>query len=67
MIRVARVWAHRSPSGPSFRRQLPRIGAGTEAPVPVRSGGTVLIVPHGGEGFPQPDLLFEERQPSQLP
>src|SRR2546421_12722057 len=67
MIRVARVWAHRSPSGPSFRRQLPRTGAGAEAPVPLRSGGVVLIVPLGGEGSPQPARLFEERHASQLP
>jgi hypothetical protein len=37
MIRVARVWAHRSPSGPSFRRPLP--ATGSEASVQLRAGG----------------------------
>ncbi|PZR99191.1 MAG: hypothetical protein DLM67_04325 [Candidatus Nephthysia bennettiae] len=67
MIRVARVWAHRSPSGPSFRRRRPRAGADAGAPVPMPSGGLVRIAFPGGDESPHPDRLFEERRPSQVP
>ena len=64
MIRVARVWAHRSPSGPSFRRQSP--GAAAEATAPARAGGPLRSEgPPAGGDDPSAHQL-EERQPTRL-
>jgi hypothetical protein len=63
MIRVARVWAHRSPSGPSFRKQLPRVAADAPASLPQRTGGPVrAAAATAGSDQEQP---LQERQPTQ--
>lgn len=67
MIRVARVWAHRSPSGPSFRRQFLRVVAGESLLLPLSTGGPVNSTPpHAGLEEPPVQQPSEERQPTQL-
>ncbi|MDQ6920947.1 MAG: hypothetical protein M3170_05035 [Candidatus Dormibacteraeota bacterium] len=66
MIRVARVWAHRSPSGPSFRRQFLRVAAGESVLLPLRTSGAVISnPPPAGLEEPPVQQPLEERQPTQ--
>jgi hypothetical protein len=64
MIRVARVWTHRSPSGPSFRRQPSRAGA--EVPIVPRTGGPVHTEASPGHGGHQLQHQLEEHQSTPL-
>jgi hypothetical protein len=66
MIRVARVWAHRSPSGPSFRRQPQQAVAEPPVPLPLRTGGPVRAgAPQAVIDHPQPPQPLEDTQPTR--